>query len=56
MVEVVATSWTEQLGLRMRTGRHMVIPAARHELFMEADSIRAQVFAAFDAFITEQSG
>ena len=53
--EVVATSWTEQLGLRMRTGRHMVIPAARHELFMETDAIRAQLFAAFDAFITEQS-
>jgi lysophospholipase len=54
--EVVSTAWTEQLGLRMRTGRHVVIPAARHELFMEADAIRAQVFAAFDAFITEQSG
>jgi lysophospholipase len=53
--EVVSTGWTEQLGLRMRTGRHMVIPAARHELFMEVDAIRAQVFAAFDAFITEQS-
>jgi lysophospholipase len=53
--EVVATGWTEQLGLRMRTGRHMVVPAARHELFMESDAIRAQVFAAFDAFITEQS-
>jgi lysophospholipase len=53
--EVVSTPWTEQLGLRMRTGRHMVVPAARHELFMESDAIRAQVFAAFDAFITEQS-
>ncbi len=53
--EVVSTPWTEQLGLRMRTGRHMVIPAARHELFMETDAIRAQVLAAFDAFITEQS-
>jgi lysophospholipase len=40
----------------MRTGRHAIIPAARHELFMENDTIRAQVFAAFDAFITEQSG
>ena len=30
-------------------------PAAKHELFMETDAIRAQVFAAFDAFITEQS-
>ena len=53
--QVVSTSTTEQLGLRMRTGRHMVIPAARHELFMENDAIRAQVFAAFDAFITNQS-
>ena len=53
--EVVSTNWTEQLGLRMRTGRHAVIAAARHELFMENDAIRGQVFAAFDAFITEQS-
>src|SRR3569833_2389979 len=53
--QVVSTAWTEQLGLRMRTGRHMVIPAARHELFMENDAIRAQVFAAFAAFITNQS-
>lgn len=52
---VVATAATEQLGLRMRTGRHMIVPAARHELFMENDAIRAQVFAAFDAFITEPS-
>ena len=53
--EVVSTAWTEQLGLRMRTGRHAVIATARHELFMENDTIRGQVFAAFDAFITEQS-
>ena len=54
--QVVSTAWTEQLGLRMRTGRHAVIPAARHELFMENDTVRGQVFAAFDAFVTEQSG
>lgn len=54
--EVVSTAATETLGLRMRTGRHLVIPGARHELFMENDAIRAQVFAAFDAFITEQTG
>jgi lysophospholipase len=53
--EVVSTAATEQLGLRMRTGRHAVVAAARHELFMESDSIRGQVFAAFDAFITQQS-
>jgi lysophospholipase len=53
--QVVSTTAIETLGLRMRTGRHMVIPGARHELFMETDAIRTQVFAAFDAFITEQS-
>ncbi len=53
--EIVSTPATENLGLRLRTGRHIVIPGARHELFMEADPIREQVFAAFDAFITEQT-
>lgn len=53
--EVVSTAAIERLGLRMRTGRHMVLAGARHELFMESDGIRGQVLAAFDAFITEQS-
>ncbi len=53
--KVVSTAAIEELGLRMRLGRHGVIAHARHELFMENDEIRAQVFAAFDAFITEQT-
>ncbi len=53
--EVVSSNAIEQLGLRLRTGRHQVIAGARHELFMESDAIRGQVLAAFDAFITEQS-
>jgi lysophospholipase len=53
--EVVSTSAIEQLGLQLRTGRHVVVAGARHELFMENDLIRGQVLAAFDAFITEQS-
>ena len=53
--EVVSSDAIEHLGLRLRIGRHAVIGAARHELFMENDDIRAQVFAAFDAFITEQT-
>ncbi len=52
---VVSTAATEHLGLRMRTGGHSVIAHARHELFMENDNIRGQVFAAFDAFITERT-
>ncbi|MCF6326550.1 MAG: alpha/beta hydrolase [Devosiaceae bacterium] len=53
--KVVSTAAIEELGLRMRSGRHAVIAHARHELFMENDEIREQVFAAFDAFITEQT-
>jgi len=53
--EIVSTPAIERLGLRLRNGRHMIIPGARHELFMENETIRGQVFAAFDAFITEQS-
>lgn len=54
--QVVSTAVIEQFGLRMRTGRHVVVPAARHELLMETDIVRGQVLAAFDAFITSQSG
>jgi len=53
--EVVSTAAIEQLGLRLRTGRHVVVAGAHHEMFVETDAIRGQVFAAFDAFITEQS-
>ncbi|HMT13304.1 MAG TPA: alpha/beta hydrolase, partial [Aestuariivirga sp.] len=28
----------------------VVIPSARHEILMEADEVRAQFWAAFDAF------
>jgi lysophospholipase len=53
--EIVSTPAIEHLGLRLRNGRHAVVATARHELFMENNDIRGQVFAAFDAFITEQS-
>lgn len=52
---IVSTPALEQLGLRLRNGRHMVIAGAKHELFMETDIIRGQVLAAFDAFITNQT-
>ncbi len=53
--EVVSTAAIEQLGMRLRSGRHAVIARARHEMFMETDEIRSQMLAAFDAFITEQT-
>lgn len=53
--EIVSRAAIETLGLRMRMGRHLVIAGAKHELFMETDTIRGQVLAAFDAFVTNQS-
>ncbi len=53
--EIVSVAAIEHLGLSLRMGRHAVIATARHELFMENDAIRTQVFAAFDAFITERT-
>jgi len=53
--QVVSTPAIEQLGLRLRTGRHVMVAGARHELLMETNAIRGQVLAAFDAFITAQS-
>jgi len=52
---IVSTTAIEQLGLRLRNGRHMVIAGAKHEIFMESDPVRGQAFAAFDAFITNQT-
>jgi lysophospholipase len=52
---IVSTPALEQLGLRLRNGRHVVVAGAKHELFVETDAIRGQVLAAFDAFITNQT-
>ena len=52
---IVSRSAIETLGLRMRMGRHLVIAGGKHELFMDTDTVRGQVLAAFDAFVTNQS-
>ena len=52
---IVSTPAIEQLGLRLRNGRHVVIAGAKHEIFMETDAVRGQALAAFDAFITNQT-
>ncbi len=35
----------------MRTGSHLVIAGARHEILQEQDRYRSQFWAAFDAFV-----
>jgi lysophospholipase len=48
---VTATPAAERFAARLKAGRAIIIPNAEHELLMERDAIRQQVWAAFDAFI-----
>jgi len=48
---VVSTPAIERFAARLKTGSALVLPTARHEILMENDDIRAQFWAAFDAFI-----
>ncbi|WP_082610233.1 alpha/beta hydrolase [Bosea sp. Root381] len=48
---VVSTPAIERFAARLKTGQALVLPRARHEILMETDEIRAQFWAAFDAFI-----
>lgn len=49
--EVVSTAAIEAFVARLRSGSHLIVPGARHELLMEQDRIRNQFWAAFDAFV-----
>lgn len=48
---VVSTPAIERFAARLKTGPALVLPTARHEILMETDAIRAQFWAAFDAFV-----
>jgi lysophospholipase len=48
---LVSLTAAEALSLGLRSGGEVVIPGARHEILMERDAVRAQFWAAFDAFI-----
>ncbi|MBA4791271.1 MAG: alpha/beta hydrolase [Rhizobiales bacterium] len=48
---IVSARAVEHLSARLIAGGHVIIPGSRHEILMEVDPIRAQFWAAFDAFI-----
>jgi lysophospholipase len=48
---VCATPVIERFAARLKAGHAIVLPGARHEILMERDPIRADFWAAFDAFI-----
>jgi lysophospholipase len=47
----VSVTAVERVASGMRAGGQVVIPGAEHDLLMERDVVREQVFAAFDAFV-----
>jgi lysophospholipase len=49
--EVVSTAAIEDFAVRLRTGSHLIVAGARHELMQELDRYRMQFWAAFDAFV-----
>jgi len=49
--KLVDTSAIETFASRLKAGRCITLPHARHEILMESDAFRAQFWAAFDAFI-----
>jgi lysophospholipase len=48
---VVSTPAVESFASRLKAGRFITLPYARHEILMERDVFRAQFWAAFDGFI-----
>ena len=48
---IVSTAATERFSARLKIGNAIVLPHARHEILIENDDIRANFWAAFDAFI-----
>jgi len=49
--EVVSTPAIENFGMYLLAGRHLILPGAKHEILQEQDQMRAQFWAAFDAFV-----
>jgi lysophospholipase len=49
--KIVSLKAIESVSAGLRAGSQVVIAGARHEILMERDGVRAQFWAAFDAFI-----
>ena len=49
--ELVSTPAIDEFSVDLRTGTHLIVPGARHDLLMEQDRFRRQALAAFDAFV-----
>jgi len=48
---IVSNSMIEDFAMQLRAGSHLVVVGSQHELLMEQDRYRSQLWAAFDAFV-----
>jgi lysophospholipase len=48
---IVSNSMIEDFAMQLRSGSHLVVVGSQHELLMEQDRYRSQLWAAFDAFV-----
>lgn len=48
---IMSLSAIESFALNMRSGSHLMVPGALHEMLMEQDTYRRLFWAAFDAFV-----
>ncbi|MGO9699107.1 MAG: alpha/beta fold hydrolase [Xanthobacteraceae bacterium] len=48
---IVSNTAIEEFAMLLRAGSHLVVTGAQHEILMEQDRYRSQLWAAFDAFI-----
>src|SRR6202034_3631767 len=48
---IVSNSSIEDFAMQLRAGSHLVVVGSQHELLMEQDRYRSQLWAAFDAFV-----
>jgi lysophospholipase len=51
MDRVVSTNAIEEFALRLKVGKHVLLPQARHEILQETDEVRLRFWAAFDAYL-----
>jgi lysophospholipase len=48
---IVSNAAIEEFGSLLRAGSHLMVSGAKHEILMEQDRYRTQLWAAFDAFV-----
>ena len=50
--KIVLPRTIEDFATRLKIGAQVLLPTARHEILQEADAIRSQFWAAFDAYLS----